>query len=94
MPLTIGPGSIAVAVALGSERPNGLSDWQTLLQLAVGAVAGALALAATIYVCYRFADRVVVALGPTAMNVMTRLMAFILLCIGIQILWTGISALS
>jgi multiple antibiotic resistance protein len=93
MPITIGPGSIAVAVALGSERPKDLSDWQTLLQLASGAVAGALALAATIYVCYRFADRVVVALGPAAMNVMTRLMAFILLCVGIQILWTGISAL-
>lgn len=92
MPITIGPGSIAVAVALGSERP-GLSDWQALLKLAAGTLAGALALAATIYVCYRFADRVVVALGPTGMNVMTRLMAFILLCVGIQILWTGISAL-
>jgi multiple antibiotic resistance protein len=34
-----------------------------------------------------------VALGPTAMNVMTRLIAFILLCVGIQILWTGIYAL-
>jgi multiple antibiotic resistance protein len=93
MPLTIGPGSISVAVALGSERPKVLSDWQTLLQLGGGAMAGALALAATIYVCYRFADRVVMALGATAMNVMTRLMAFILLCIGIQILWTGVSAL-
>lgn len=93
MPLTVGPGSISVAVALGSERPKALSDWQTLLQLAGGAVAGALALAATIYVCYRFADRVVMALGATAMNVITRLMAFILLCIGIQILWTGVSAL-
>lgn len=93
MPLTIGPGSISVAVALGSERPDVQSDWPALLQLAGGSVAGALALAATIYVIYRFADRVVMALGATAMNVMTRLMAFILLCIGIQILWTGISAL-
>ncbi|HWI25644.1 MAG TPA: MarC family protein [Stellaceae bacterium] len=92
MPLTVGPGSISVAVALGSERAV-LSDWPTLLQKAGGAVAGALALAATIYVFYRFADRVVVALGATAMNVITRLMAFILLCVGIQILWTGISAL-
>lgn len=92
MPITIGPGSIAVAVAVGSERP-GLSNWQALLQLAAGTLAAALALAATIYVCYRFADRVVVALGPTGMNVMTRLIAFILLCVGIQILWTGIYAL-
>ena len=93
MPITVGPGTIAVAVALGSERPNGESDWPALLKLAGGAVAGAVALVATIYVCYRFADRVVVALGPAAMNVMTRLIAFILLCVGIQILWTGIYAL-
>jgi multiple antibiotic resistance protein len=93
MPVTVGPGSIAVAIALGSERPKGLSDWQTLLQLAVGTLAGALALAATFYVCYRFADRVVVALGKTAVNIMTRLIAFIMFCIGIQILWTGYSAL-
>jgi multiple antibiotic resistance protein len=93
MPVTVGPGSIAVAIALGSERPKTLSDWPALLQLAGGSLLGALALVATFYVCYRFADQVVAALGPTGMNIITRLIAFILLCIGIQIIWTGYSAL-
>jgi multiple antibiotic resistance protein len=51
------------------------------------------ALAVTIYLCFRFADRIVAALGASGTNVLTRLSAFILLCIGIQILWNGYSAL-
>ena len=52
-----------------------------------------LAIAVTIYVCYRYADAVVALLGPRGTNVMVRLTAFILLCIGIQIIWSGYSVL-
>jgi multiple antibiotic resistance protein len=93
MPLTVGPGSISVAITLGSQRPKMPAGFDTLLVLAAGAVAGVLALAVTIYVSYRFADRIVAALGKSGTNVLTRLSAFILLCIGIQILWNGYSAL-
>ncbi len=93
MPLTVGPGSISVAITLGSQRPKLPDGLEALLPPAAGAVAGVLALAATIYVCYRFADRIVAALGTAGTNVLTRLSAFILLCIGIQILWNGYSAL-
>ncbi len=93
MPLTVGPGSISVAITLGSQRPKVPTSFDNLLVLAAGAVAGILALAATIYVSYRFADRIVTALGTAGTNVLTRLSAFILLCIGIQILWNGYSAL-
>jgi multiple antibiotic resistance protein len=93
MPLTVGPGSISVAITLGSQRPKIPAGFDSLLVLASGAVAGVLALAVTIYVCYRFADRIVAALGTSGTNVLTRLSAFILLCIGIQILWNGYSAL-
>jgi multiple antibiotic resistance protein len=36
---------------------------------------------------------VVAWLGPIGMLVLTRLMAFILLCIGIQIMWNGLAGL-
>ncbi|HWE72475.1 MAG TPA: MarC family protein [Stellaceae bacterium] len=93
MPLTVGPGSLSVAITLGSQRPKVPPSFDTLLVLAAGAVAGILALAVTIYVCFRYADRLVAALGVSGTNVLTRLSAFILLCIGIQILWNGYSAL-
>lgn len=93
MPLTIGPGSISVAITLGSQRP---AEWSDLvhLELLSGAAAGLAAIALTVYVCYRSAQRIVVALGESGTNVVLRLSAFILLCIGIQIIWSGWSALN
>ena len=93
LPITVGPGSITVAITLGSQRPqaaNGISD---LALTAAGAVAGILAIAVTIYVCYRFAEHLERVLGKAGTNVLLRLSAFILLCIGIQICWAGVSAL-
>jgi len=92
-PLTVGPGSISVAITLGSQRPKIPVDFAHLALLAGGAIAGVLAVAVTIYVCYRFAERIVAALGVSGTNVLMRLSAFVLLCIGIQIVWNGYSAL-
>jgi multiple antibiotic resistance protein len=94
MPLTVGPGSISVAVALGSQRPAGGSGYDELALMALGALLGLLAIALTIYVCYRFADAIVATVGISGMRVLVRLTAFILLCIGIQIAWNGYLALS
>jgi multiple antibiotic resistance protein len=52
------------------------------------------AVALTVYLCYRFAERIVGMLGEGGTNVLVRLTAFILLCIGVQIVWTGVSTLS
>ena len=93
MPLTVGPGSISVAITLGSQRPRVPGSVAQLALLGGGAVAGLVAIGVTIYLCYRFADRIVAALGVSGTNVLMRLSAFILLCIGIQIIWNGYSAL-
>ncbi len=93
MPLTVGPGSISVAITLGSQRPLGLHDFTTLALPTLGAVAGLIAISVTIYACYRFAERLGDVLGERGTNVLTQLSAFIMLCIGIQILWTGVAAL-
>ena len=94
MPLTVGPGSIAVAIALGAQRPRETTDIVQFALLSGGAAMGLVAIALTIFVCYRFADRMVTMLGQSGINVMIRLSAFILLCIGIQIIWSGYSALA
>ena len=52
-----------------------------------------LAIALTIYVCYRFAETTASTIGEAATNVIVRLTAFILLCIGIQIVWKGYNGL-
>ena len=87
MPITVGPGSMAVAITLGSQRPRAALPEVALL--VVAAVVGLIAITATIYVCYRFAKGTVGALGQHGTNVLVRLSAFILLCIGIEIIWDG-----
>jgi len=94
MPLTVGPGSMSVAIALGSQRPSDPLDPYHLALLASAAIVGIIAVALTVYVCYRYAEGVIARLGKSGTNVVVRLSAFILLCIGIQILWTGYSTLA
>jgi multiple antibiotic resistance protein len=92
MPLTVGPGSMSVAITLGSQRPA-TADLAHLALLGGAAVAGIAAITLTIYLCYRFAEVIVAKLGSGGTNVLVRLSAFILLCIGIQIIWGGWSEL-
>jgi multiple antibiotic resistance protein len=95
MPLTVGPGSIAVAITLGSRRPEAaIGSFAEFALFGGGAVLGLAAIAATIYVSYRYAEKIIAFLGATGTNVMVRLSAFILLCIGISIVWSGYSALT
>ena len=86
MPLTVGPGSISVAVTLGANPPRSL---RALLTTALAHVVGVLITALAIYLCYRYADRLVRRLGTTGTDIMIRLTAFILLAIGTQIVWNG-----
>lgn len=94
MPLTVGPGSISVAITLGSQRPSDTSNLAQVAALGCGAVAGLAAIAVTIFACYRFAGDIVRALGERGTRVVMRLSAFILFCIGIQIVWNGYTALT
>jgi multiple antibiotic resistance protein len=90
LPLTVGPGSISVAITVGANRPQAMhAQWPVM----VAAVAGAAIVGVTIYLSYRFAERIARALGETAMKVLIRLSSFILVCIGVQILWNGLSVL-
>ena len=87
MPFTAGPGTISVAVALGAERP---SHGLALLWFFLGVSGAAVAISAMVWVFYRSSDRVAAWLGAPARRSLSRLMAFLLLCIGVQILIGGI----
>lgn len=89
-PLTIGPGTIAASLTLGATAPSDLTDWaMTLASVLTGSFLTMLA----VYFCYRYAKRLLNLLGRLGTMVVLRLSAFILLCIGLQILWSGILGL-
>jgi multiple antibiotic resistance protein len=90
MPLTVGPGSISVALTLGANQPAG---FRSLLLTALAHALGILLVAIGVYLCYRYAETILRKLGPTGTGVVVRLTAFILLCIGVQIAWNGVHAL-
>ena len=78
-----------MAITLGANQSPHVSS---LLRL-IAALVGPALLAATVYLSYRFAEGIARFVGQTAMNVIVRLSSFILLCIGVEILWNGVRAL-
>jgi multiple antibiotic resistance protein len=90
MPLTTGPGTIAVAIALASQRPaNGVGT----LAFFAGVSLAALIIAFSIWLCYRWSGTVTELLGPSGARIVSRLVAFLLLCVGVQIIVTGVIAI-
>lgn len=90
LPLTVGPGTISVAITVGAQVPRGVSEWAIRV---VASAVGTILLTVSIYVLFRYAERLTRAIGPTGTQVLLRLSAFILLCIGVQIVWSGVQAL-
>lgn len=90
LPLTVGPGSISVAITIGANHP---ADIRSIVTYAAGHVIASVVIALTIFLCFRYADRMLRMIGETGTSVVLRLSAFILLCIGVQIAWNGASAL-
>jgi multiple antibiotic resistance protein len=89
-PITVGPGSISIAITLGASLPK---QGVPLLTTSLGLVIGIWVASVAIWLANRYALRMVTALGPTGTAVFLRLSAFILLCIGVQICWDGLNEL-
>ena len=90
MPLTVGPGSMSVAVTLGA---NSAGNLRGLLITSIAHTIGVLIVALAIYLSYRYAQPMLRRLGSAGSNVFMRLSAFILLAIGTQIVWNGVRGL-
>ena len=88
LPFTTGPGTIAVAVALGAGHPDMGVQWAAFY---AGLALAAVAMAGVIWLTYAYADRLSTLLGRTGSKTVTRLSAFMLFCIGVQMLITGVT---
>lgn len=90
-PITCGPGTISATITIGAS----LADPKPAMVVAhtLGAIVGLIIIAMIIYLCYRYAEYLLRLLGETGTVVFLRLSAFILLCLGIQIFWSGASNL-
>ncbi len=87
IPFTTGPGTMAVAVALGSGHPQAFVG---MARFIVGVSLAAVAMSVVIWLFYHSADRLAALIGPSGSRTLSRLFAFLLLCIGVQILITGV----
>ena len=92
LPLTTGPGTISVMISLGFGRSKLASAYEEV-RYVVMVLLAAIVIAASIYICFAYADRVQKLLGRASTDIAVRFSAFILFCIGVQILWTGVSEL-
>jgi multiple antibiotic resistance protein len=92
LPLTTGPGTIAVVISLGLSRSFYASSTDEII-FVLASLAAVLVIAVAIYLCFAYADRVQRLLGPGGTDIAVRLSAFILFCLGVQILWSGGSEL-
>jgi multiple antibiotic resistance protein len=82
MPMLSGPGSIAVTIGFTSLARHWL-DY-------VGIIIGILVVAWISYATLRLSERVVRGIGANGMNALTKVMGFLLVCVGVQFLLNGI----
>jgi multiple antibiotic resistance protein len=92
MPLTTGPGTISVAISIGAGRPSGAHP-AALLAFFLETLAAVALLVLLVYGFYRNSARLADLIGPTGTTIVVRLSAFLLFCIGIQVLWNGAAEL-
>jgi multiple antibiotic resistance protein len=90
-PITAGPGCIVVMLTLSVHASASNVTISVLTH--VGLLIAALVLSASIYLCYAYAPRIARSISPSTAHGILRVVAFILLCIGVQIAWNGLSSL-
>ncbi len=91
-PITAGPGTLVVMLTLSARVSN-----KGLPQTAAGhagIIGAAIVLSASVYFCYSYAPKLIKAVSPSTVHGILRVIAFILMCIGAQIAWNGISMLA
>jgi multiple antibiotic resistance protein len=86
-PISCGPGSISAAITVGASLHTENAT-VGLIRLA-GSLPGVVATTMILYVCLRLAAQFLYRLGENGTSVFMRLSAFIMLCLGVQIVWEG-----
>jgi multiple antibiotic resistance protein len=94
LPITVGPGCISIAITLGAHLRHqaGPGFEHGYPRHFVAALTGMFLLCVLVWVCYGNAGRLVKVLGKSGTTIVTRLSAFILMAIGVQIICNGLSS--
>jgi multiple antibiotic resistance protein len=87
-PITSGPGSITAAITVGVSLAD--TSWSLTLARTGGVVLALLVIGALVYLSFRYAQQLLKPLGEAGAIIFLRLSAFILLCLGVQIVWNGV----
>lgn len=82
MPMLSGPGSIAVTIGFTSLATH----WTDYVAIILGIIV----VATLTYVTLRLSERVVHVIGINVMNAVSKVMGFLILCIGIQFVVNGV----
>jgi len=86
MPMLSGPGSIAVTLGFTSLA-DGWIDY-------VAIILGILIVACITYATLRLSGKIVTVVGVNGMHALTKIMGFLLLCVGIQFVVNGVLAVA
>ncbi|RUS66904.1 hypothetical protein CUZ56_01699 [Saezia sanguinis] len=89
-PMTVGPGTLAVCITVGASFAG--STVSITVARLLGGLLGIISLAIIVRVCYGYAEKLMDMLGETGAVVFLRIAAFILLCLGIQLIWNGMAS--
>jgi multiple antibiotic resistance protein len=92
LPLTTGPGTIAVVISLGLSKGSSTNLVDEII-FVIACLLAVAVIALTIFLCFKYAERIQRLLGQGGTDIAVRLFAFILFCLGVQILWSGGSEL-
>jgi multiple antibiotic resistance protein len=90
-PITAGPGCIVVMLTLSAQSSK--NTLTNLLFAHLGVTLAVVGLSFLVYLCYAYAPRITQTISPSTAHGILRVIAFILLCIGVQIAWTGLQSL-
>jgi multiple antibiotic resistance protein len=90
-PVTTGPGCIVVMLTLSAHATRKTLSDNVLAH--VGVLLAVVVLSGLIYLCYAYAPQITSKISPSTAHGILRVVAFILLCIGVQIAWNGVATL-
>jgi multiple antibiotic resistance protein len=90
-PITAGPGCIVVTLTLSAHASNAGVVSNVLAH--VGIAIAVLALSLSVLICYTYAPKITQKVAPQTAQGILRVIAFVLMCIGVQIAWNGLEAL-
>jgi|SRR5580658_3397198 multiple antibiotic resistance protein len=90
-PITSGPGTLVALLTLTARISVG--DLTENILAHVGVFIAVVVLSVLVYFCYAYAPKITKAIAPSTAHGILRVIAFILLCIGVQIAWNGLAQL-